>query len=60
MMLHCTVVVSKGAEGIPEVVEGLNEYNLNREDWDNLIEVGHYSGMRNIASQIEPKVCSVI
>ena len=60
IMLHCTLVCSKGTEGVPEVVEGLNEYNLTREDWDNLIEVGHYSGVRNVAAQIEPKVCSLI
>ena len=46
----------QGSDGVPEVVSMLEEYDMTKEDWDNMVELAHYSGKQDIMSMIDPKV----
>ena len=39
-----------------EVVKNLGHYDLTKEDWENMLELSHYSGRQDVLSQINPKV----
>ena len=44
------------AERIQEAAGFLCEYELLKEDWDSISELGLYTGQRNVMSEIAPKV----
>ncbi|KAK9765690.1 DNA replication factor C complex subunit Rfc1 [Basidiobolus ranarum] len=52
-------LVDEGADGIPSVMELMDEYYLNKDDWDSLIDmgVGSFSGEK-ILSKIPTNVKS--
>ena len=39
-----------------QVVQLLEEYDLTREDWDNILELSHYTGRADVMSLITTKV----
>ena len=43
-------------EGVSEVVEVMQQYDLTREDWDSIIELAHYPGGPEVTSLIVSKV----
>ena len=43
-------------EGVPVVMETMMEYDLLREDYDNIVEVAQWSNRKDPMSQIPPKV----
>ncbi|XP_019849550.1 PREDICTED: replication factor C subunit 1-like [Amphimedon queenslandica] len=43
-------------EGPSRVVETLKDYDLTREDWEDVIELNSYSGRASALSTIDPKV----
>ena len=47
----------QGTEGVPEVISTLDAYDLLREDWDAIVELGHYKGRPEVTSLIPSKVC---
>lgn len=52
-------VYMQGAEGVPEVMSMMHQYDLNREDWDSVVTLSHYSGCPEVASQISSQVSVV-
>ncbi len=49
-------LLSRGADGARDVVELLDEYDLLREDFDNIIEVATWPNQKNPMDSVEPKV----
>ena len=43
-------------ERIQEAASFLCEYELLKEDWDSIAELGHYTGQHDVMSQVPPKV----
>ena len=43
-------------EGVPQVVQLLNDYDLTREDFDSILEVSQYSGRKEPMSSVPTKV----
>ena len=37
-------------------MKNLGHYDLTKEDWENMLELSHYSGRQDVLSQINPKV----
>ena len=46
----------QGNEGVANVVTTMNDYDLQRDDWESLTELAHYSGHPEIASKIPSQV----
>ena len=51
-------LVNEGAGGVKRVVEVMNEYDLLREDFDNIISITQWPGMVDPLSKIDSKVSS--
>jgi len=49
-------LIKQGNEGIPKVIELMNEYFLTREDFDTILELATWPGDKDPASMIESKV----
>ena len=47
---------SEGSDSVSEVVGMMNEYDLLRDDFDNIINVTQYPGMEDPLSKIQTKV----
>jgi replication factor C subunit 1 len=44
-------MVEKETEGIEEVIERMDNYYLNREDWDNIMELGYQDLIKQIPTK---------
>jgi replication factor C subunit 1 len=49
-------LIKKGADGIPQVINVMNEYSLTRDDFDTILELATWPGQKDLASQIDSKV----
>lgn len=49
-------LLKNGNGGIEEALEAMNYYHLLREDLDNIVEVSHWSGQKDIMARIDSKV----
>lgn len=49
-------LITKGAEGIPRVIEIMNEYSLTREDFDTIIELATWPNQKDLMGMIDSKV----
>lgn len=49
-------LLKNGSDGIGEALEVMNFYHLLREDLDNIVEVSHWPGQKDIMSRIDSKV----
>ena len=49
-------LVTLGADGARDVIETLDEYDLLREDFDNILESATWPGQRNPMEGVESKV----
>ncbi|PVU95879.1 hypothetical protein BB561_001559 [Smittium simulii] len=60
MALKLTLpLINQGIDGIPEVIDFMDEYNITREDWDAVNDlILTPSGRKQISSRIETKVRS--
>ena len=38
----------------------MEEYDLKKEDWDSIIEVGQFEGQRDPVASIPSKVCTLV
>ena len=47
---------SDDSEGVPQVVQLLNDYDLTREDFDSILEVGQFTGRKEPMSSVPTKV----
>ena len=47
---------SGDTEGVPEVVQLLNDYDLSREDFDSILEVSQYQGKEEPMKSVPTKV----
>ncbi len=50
-------LIQDGQDGIRSVINQLDEYDLRREDYDNILEVTQWSDASNPMKDIETKVC---
>ena len=56
---HCYMydcMYQQGAGGVSEAVLTMTCYDLQREDWDSLTELAHFSGRPEVTSQIPSQV----
>ena len=51
---------TQGNEGVSEVVSAMDAYDLVRDDWDSILELGQLKGRPDVASQIPSKVTFII
>ena len=51
-----TPLVQKGTDGVPEVIQLMDDYDLVRDDVDNIMEVTQWPGMKDPMSKVETKV----
>lgn len=49
-------LITKGAEGIPRVIEIMNEYSLTREDFDTIVELATWPNQKDVMGMIDSKV----
>ena len=49
-------LVTRGADGARQVIDLLDEYDLLREDFDNILEASTWPGQRNPMDSVESKV----
>lgn len=49
-------LVKNSTDGVEEALDAMNSYHLLREDLDNIIEVSHWPGHKNVMSAIDSKV----
>lgn len=49
-------LLKNGSGGIEESLEAMNSYHLLREDLDNIVEVSHWPGQKDIMARIDSKV----
>ena len=52
-------LIKLGADGAREVIHTLDEYDLLREDFDNILEAGMWPGQKNPMESVESKVKDV-
>ena len=43
--------------GVSRVIQIMNDYDLMKEDWDSIMEVGQFDGIRDPVAAIPSKVC---
>ncbi|KAL5248432.1 hypothetical protein ACHWQZ_G017574 [Mnemiopsis leidyi] len=51
-------LIEKESDGVPEVIETMNKYDLQRDDWDNIMELSTFSTRPNPASNLNTKTKS--
>ena len=49
-------LINTGSDGVKEVVDLMNEYDLQREDFDNIMELSSWAGAKDPMSRVESKV----
>lgn len=49
-------LIKKGTDGVPNVIELMNEYSLTREDYDTIMELSTWPGQKDIMGAIDSKV----
>lgn len=49
-------LINDGTDGVSKVVSLLDTYDLLREDFDSVIELTSWSGMKDPMSQVDSKV----
>ncbi|XP_071854658.1 replication factor C subunit 1-like isoform X1 [Apostichopus japonicus] len=49
-------LLSEGSDGVDDVVGVMNDYDLTREDFDNILELTQFSGFREPMKAVPPKV----
>ena len=60
---YCTCIILSCQEsdeissGVSRVMKVMEEYDLTKEDWDSIIEVGQFEGHRDPVASIPSKVC---
>ena len=60
---YCTSIISSCQEsdevssGVSRVMKVMEDYDLTKEDWDSIIEVGQFEGHRDPVASIPSKVC---
>ena len=47
------------SSGVGRVIGLMEQYNLTKDDWDSIVEVGHFEGRRDPLAAIPSKVCKV-
>ena len=55
-----TPLVKEGSEGVPEVIKVMDEYDIVREDFDNILEVTKWPGGSDPMTQLDTKVSAVL
>ena len=50
-----TTPLHQESEGVPEVLEVMNEYDLQRDDWDVIMELSTFSPAPNPATRLSTK-----
>lgn len=61
--LRCSLtspLVEQGNNGVPQVVQLLDDYDLLREDFDSILDVTAWPGSKDPMSQVETKVNRLI
>ncbi len=51
-------LIKKGVEGIPRVIELMNEYSITREDFDTICELATWPNQKDPTSEIDAKTKS--
>ena len=46
------------SSGVSRVIQMMEDYDLTKEDWDSIIEVGQFEGQRDPVASIPSKVCT--
>jgi replication factor C subunit 1 len=49
-------LIKQGADGIPKVIELMNNYSITREDFDTILELATWPGQKDLSTMIESKV----
>ncbi|ELU15704.1 hypothetical protein CAPTEDRAFT_175237 [Capitella teleta] len=49
-------LATRGAEGIGEIIQVMDEYSLTREDFDSLLEVATWPNSKNCMANVDSKV----
>ena len=49
----------QGTDGVAEVISLLDEYDLIREDFNNIVEISHWHGKPELMANIDSKVSSL-
>ena len=49
-------IIDEGQEGVSQVIDTLDNYNLLKEDFDSLLEVGQWPNRQDPWKQIDSKV----
>lgn len=49
-------LIKRGADGIQDVLNIMNEYNLTRDDFDTILELSTWPGQKDLQSMIDSKV----
>ena len=61
MRWHLTEPLLKQSKGgdneIHRVTKLLNDYDLIKDDFDNIVEIGQYQGKPNLMSKVSPSFC---
>lgn len=52
-------LIKLGSDGARDVIDTLDEYDLLREDFDNILEASTWPGQKNPMEGVEPKVRNV-
>ena len=50
-------LVKQQPEGVPEVIDFMDKYDINREDFDNILDITSWPHLRDPMTSVETKVC---
>jgi replication factor C subunit 1 len=48
---------NEDGSGIPEVIQMLDEYDLLKDDFDNILEISQWTGEKDAMAGVATKVC---
>ncbi len=49
-------LVEQGSDGVQDVIKVMDDYDLMREDFDNIMDITGWPGMKDPMSYVESKV----
>ena len=49
-------LVKQQTEGVPEVIDFMDKYDINREDFDNILDVTSWPHLKDPMTHVETKV----
>ena len=53
-------LIKQGSDGVPDVIKVMDDYDLTREDFDNIMEVTGWPGSVDPMTKVETKVSAIM